>query len=274
MGSQYRAMHRLTVVVALAVAGCSKCSSTVVDAGAAPEPELVAFRSGERTLRGFVYRPAGNGPFPAVVFNHGSEELPGTKPGQGIFYVKNGFVLFVPHRRGQGESWDAGRSIGMEDVAGQGFVDALVAQSDDVMAAVAYVGALPFVDPKRVAVAGCSLGGIESLFAAERGTGLVAAVDFAGAAITWAGNPALQERMKLAARNAKVPVLLLQAENDFDTAPTRVLAEELKKAGKPGRGHVYPPHGKTHADGHGFCAGGQSPGWGDEVLAFLRDAMR
>lgn len=236
-------------------------------------PELVTYYSDLLTLHGFLYRPPGPGPFPAIVFNHGSEPLPGWKPDQAQFYVRHGFVLFLPHRRGQGRSRDAGTSINALDGASPAFVDALVAQSDDVMAAVAHVAALPYVDPRRVAVAGCSLGGIESLLAAERGTGLVAAVDFAGAAITWASNPALQDRMKLAARNARVPVFFLQAENDYDTAPSRVLSEEMKRAGKPMRVHIFPPRGTTAQDGHGLCMGGEHPPWGDEVLAFLADAM-
>jgi hypothetical protein len=38
----------------------------------------------------------------------------------------------------------------------------------------------------------------------------------------------------------------------------------------------HPPHadGTTHQDGHGFCLGGHQPPWGDEVLAFLAEAMR
>jgi dipeptidyl aminopeptidase/acylaminoacyl peptidase len=153
------------------------------------------------------------------------------------------------------------------------FVDELVAQADDVMAAVAYVSALPFVDTKRVAVTGASLGGIESLFAAERGAGIVAAVDCAGAAAMWAGNPWLQERMKLAARRAKVPVFFLQAENDYDTTPSKVLTDEMLAAGKSARLHIFPPNGTTTEEGHDLCAGGPSPPWGDEVLVFLREAM-
>jgi pimeloyl-ACP methyl ester carboxylesterase len=126
----------------------------------------------------------------------------------------------------------------------------------------------------RVAVSGCSLGGIESLFAAERGTGIVAAIDFEGAAQTWAANVPLQERMKLAARNAKVPVFFLQAENDFDTTPSRVLSDEMKRAGKPTRVHIFPPNGVTHEEGHSFCTGGRNPPWGAEVIAFLEEAMR
>jgi carboxymethylenebutenolidase len=237
----------------------------------------MTFPSGALTLHGFLYRPAGTGPFPAIVFNHGSEKLPGAKEGQAAFYEPHGFVLFVPHRRGQGRSQDQGRYIDdVYDDAGpdsSAFVDELVAQSDDVMAAVAWVAALPYVDARRIAVAGCSLGGIESLFAAERGTGIVAAIDFAGGAMTWATNAPLRERIKLAARNAKVPVFFLQAENDYDTTPSQVLSEELRRAGRPGGMHVFPPNGTSHEDGHAFCVGGERPPWGDEVLAFLREAM-
>jgi len=240
-------------------------------------PEFVTFASGPLTLGGFLYRPPGAGPFPAIVFNHGSEQAPGAKQGQAMFYVEHGFVLFVPHRRGQGRSKDAGVDINTIDLSTQpdspAFADALVAQTEDVIAAIAYVTALPYVDKNRIATAGCSLGGIESLLAAERGNGIVAAVDFAGAAITWAKNAPLRERMKVAARNAKVPVFFLQAENDFDTTPSRVLAEEMKKAGKPMRLHIFPPSGHTPMEGHGFCMGGKNPPWGEDVLAFLADAM-
>ena len=34
--------------------------------------ENVTFRSGDITLHGVVYKPEGAGPFPAVVYNHGS----------------------------------------------------------------------------------------------------------------------------------------------------------------------------------------------------------
>ncbi len=137
------------------------------------------------------------------------------------------------------------------------------------MAAVAYVHSLPYVDGARVAVAGCSFGGIVSLFAAERGTGINAAVDFAGGAMSWKHAPDLQVRMKQAARAARVPVLFIQAENDFDITPSRVLSEEMRKAGKPARMRIYPPNGTTHQEGHHLCYGSENPAWGDEVLSFL-----
>ena len=241
-------------------------------------PELVAFPSGSLLLHGWLWRPPGAGPFPTVVYNHGSESLPGWMPDEAKFFVRqHRFVLFVPHRRGQGRSADAGASVQeVFEASGRdasAMTDALVTQTDDVMSAIAYAASLPFVDAKRIAVAGCSLGGIESLFAAERGSGIVAAIDFSGGAMTWAASPSLQDRMKVAARNAKVPVFFLQAENDYDTSPSLVLSDEMKRAGKPVRVHVFPPNGTTHDEGHHFCIGSASPPWGDEVMEFLRGPM-
>jgi hypothetical protein len=34
-------------------------------------PETVTVVSGSRMLRGLIWRPAGEGPFPAILFNHG-----------------------------------------------------------------------------------------------------------------------------------------------------------------------------------------------------------
>ena len=139
---------------------------------------------------------------------------------------------------------------------------------------VVLVGCNSNVDKTRVATIGCSFGGIEALFAAEQGTGLVAAVDFAGASYMWSRSPPLRERMKTAARNAKVPVFFIQAENDADTSPTLLLSQEMTAAGKQARAHVFPPHGETIQDGHGFCVDGDDPAWGPEVLDFLMDTMR
>ena len=44
----------------------------------AAKPELIAFPSGDLALKGFVWKPEGPGSFPAIVWNHGSEKLPGT----------------------------------------------------------------------------------------------------------------------------------------------------------------------------------------------------
>ena len=266
----------LVMALVLTVLGCKGSSPNAPAAhdDAGPQAALVAFPAGPLTLHGYLYRPSGEGPFPAVVYNHGSERWPGDKRDEAMFYVPRGFVLFVPHRRGQGASSDAGEYIGDHASDHARVVGELVAQTGDVLAAIEYVGALPFVDRAHVAVAGCSFGGIVSLLAAERGEGIDAAVDFAGGAMSWARSPELQERMKQAARGAKVPVFFVQAANDFDTTPSLVLSEEMRRAGKPARVHVFPPNGSTPEEGHHLCRGGERPAWGDEVLDFLKQSAK
>src|SRR5947208_9334504 len=68
------------------------------------KPELIAFPSGDLALKGFVWKPEGPGPFPAIVWNHGSEKLPGTVGSIAPFFVSRGYTFLVPHRRGQGRS--------------------------------------------------------------------------------------------------------------------------------------------------------------------------
>jgi predicted alpha/beta-fold hydrolase len=69
-----------------------------------PQFEEVKFSSGKLILHGFIHKPKGNGSFPAILMNHGSEQFP--KSGQRIVdpYVNQGYVVFFPHRRGQGYS--------------------------------------------------------------------------------------------------------------------------------------------------------------------------
>jgi dipeptidyl aminopeptidase/acylaminoacyl peptidase len=77
--------------------------------------ETVTINAGGRTLHGVLYRPVGPGPFPAVLYNHGS--APGTLNDQafevlGPLFVSRGWVFFAPYRRGQGLSASAGPYIG------------------------------------------------------------------------------------------------------------------------------------------------------------------
>jgi dienelactone hydrolase len=243
----------------------------------AAEPQLVAFPSGDLELRGFIFKPEGNGPFPAVLYNHGSEKLPGSKPGIGNFFAANGYVLFVPHRRGQGRS--PGNYImdalsGVQRMArGPLMVQLLDQQSQDVAAALDFLKKLPYVDPGRIAVAGCSFGGIQTVLAAEKDLGLRAAVAFAPGAMTWRDSIEIQERLITAVKRTVVPVFLIQAENDYDLSPTRELSKEMQQAGKAHRAKIYPPYGETQSDGHGgFCGKGVVV-WGNDVLSFLASAL-
>lgn len=84
--------------------------------------EVVSFPSGDLTLQGVVYKPKGTGPFPAVVYNHGS--APGMLSRDafealGPVFASHGWVFFGPYRRGQGLSASAGPYIGDEIAAAE-----------------------------------------------------------------------------------------------------------------------------------------------------------
>ena len=261
---------------------CIPASPTAQDVGASPPypSQTVDYTSGPLTLRGQVFKPAGPGPHPAVLFLHGGgDDYTKEVAAVGPLYARNGFVLFVPFRRGQGLSVGRGEWINEPlrrefDANGGPARMRLMAQllvteqMDDVLAALKYLEKQPYVDAKRIAVAGNSFGGILAVFSAERASGIRAVVASAPAAQNWARGPELREKLLSAARNAKVPVFFFQAANDYNLDPTEKLAAEMMAAGKPQVRKIYPAFGMSVEEGHGFgYFGGQV--WGSDVFAFL-----
>src|SRR6266700_5060627 len=241
-------------------------------------PQEVVFPSVGRQLHGFLWKPEGSGPFRAIVWNHGSEKLPGSQPALANFYTAHSYVFFVPHRRGQGRS--PGDYI--QDQIAQAppserarrMVELQQAEVEDVIASLNYLKSRPFVDPARIAISGCSYGGIQTLLAGERDLGVKALVPFAPGAMSWEHNPPLQERLKEAVAHAKAPIFLLQAENDFNLAPSHELSKEAKKNNVDFQSKIYPAVGSSHEDGHGkFCAI-TTDVWSKDVLAFLEAHMK
>src|SRR4051812_41944726 len=53
-------------------------SASLAGQQSAHNKQAVTFKSGQLTLAGVVYKPDGPGPFPIVVWNHGSEKMPGS----------------------------------------------------------------------------------------------------------------------------------------------------------------------------------------------------
>jgi cephalosporin-C deacetylase-like acetyl esterase len=102
----------MILLVAALLSGCGHASPQQRYEQPPAEARHVAFRAADGAqLHGFLYLPEGGGPFPAVLWNRGSEKWPGWQPGLAAFYTANGFAFFIPHRRGQGRSSDAGAYI-------------------------------------------------------------------------------------------------------------------------------------------------------------------
>jgi dipeptidyl aminopeptidase/acylaminoacyl peptidase len=243
--------------------------------------DVVMFPSGEVTLHGVLYKPEGTGPFPAVVYNHGSAAgmlSKGAFDALGPVFASHGWVFLGPYRRGQGLSASAGPYIGDQIAAAEksGGVSAGAAAMvrlletdhlNDQLAALAWLLKQSFVQPDRIAVAGNSFGGIETVLGAERGH-YCAAIDSAGGAQSWAEAPELQSLMTRAVRNAKAPIFFFQAANDYDLSPSKTLAAVMKNAGKTYQLKIYPSYGNSSSDGHTFGYFG-SEVWADDVFRFL-----
>lgn len=264
----------------IALSAVSLLALSATSFSAQTSPESVTFNSGSLTLHGSVWKPPSAGPHAAVLYNHGSERSVDHLAALGPMFTSRGYVLFVPERRGHGRSADQGRWIGdaLEEEQETNGMDAYAKMMirlletqhlDDQLAALGYLKSRNDVDPNRIAIAGCSFGGIQTLLAGERRTGARAGVDFAGAAATWERSPLIAERLRAAVRRAEMPIFFVQAENDYNTAPSRELAAEMEKLGKPNQLKIFPPFGTTPQEGHTpFCANG-GPVWGPDVFQFL-----
>jgi dienelactone hydrolase len=273
-------------VVLLTIGGVSLAAPAAEEAesgGPPPDARLVSFPSGELTLRGYLYKPQGPGPFPAIVWNHGSEPKPGWGPHLAKFYTSHGYVFFMPHRHGQGRSpgdYIMDLESRLKESGGrarymQGSVELQELYNLDVVAAVEWLKKQPFIDPKRMVMGGVSFGGIQTVLSAEKGLGLRGFIPFAPGAMSWAGNPLLGERLLSAVQKSTVPIFLIQAKNDYNLAPSEVLGAALRKKGPPNASKVYPQFGDGPKDGHGrfACSEEGTAIWGPDVLAFLNTVL-
>jgi carboxymethylenebutenolidase len=258
------------LVIAFLLAGKNTSGQTA-------RPELIGFKSGDLELKGYVWKPSGDGPFPALLWNHGSEKSPGPINSVAPYFVEKGYVFFVPHRRGQGSSpgpyiMDELNALS-RDNRNRMLVELHEIHLEDQLAGLEYLKSLTFVDRNRIAVMGFSFGGIQTMLAVERGLGYRVAVNCSGAAESWRGSSSLQSRLIAAARKATIPVFFLQAENDHDLTPNRVLSEEVRKSGQPVEAKVYPAFGSGPRDGHSFCGRGTKT-WGPDVLKFIETYLQ
>ncbi len=246
------------------------------------EPEVVHFQNQTIALAGELFKPKGDGPFPAILYNHGS--APGMLNSQaskiiGPLFAERGWAFFMPYRRGQGLSAKAGPYIGdeLEDARKRGgkkerFATMVTLLStdhlQDQLAALQWLKSQKFIQATRVAAAGNSFGGIEAVLGVAQAP-YCAAVDASGGAETWSEAPELQGLLKAAVRKSNAPIFFFQAENDFDLSPSKVLFTEMKQAGKEAALKIYPPYGSSNSDGHNFAYLGSAT-WFKDVFAFVQ----
>ena len=245
---------------------------------------LVTYPSGQYQLPGYLYKPPGDGPFAAVIWNHGSEKSPRAQAELARFYTAQGYVFFAPLRHGHGTApgpyiGDLQRELRDTEkdptVVQRKIVGLHELYNQDVIAAVAWLKQQPYVDREKLIMSGVSYGGIQTVLSAEQGLGMRGFVAFAPAAMSYA-NVQLRERLKAAVRNAQSPLFVLQAKNDYSTGPTEMLDPILKLNGEPSRSKLYGEFGSTHQHGHGAfaCWSLGIMTWGNDVLEFIDAATK
>ncbi|HEY7637257.1 MAG TPA: alpha/beta fold hydrolase [Gemmatimonadales bacterium] len=253
-----------------------------------PFADTVIVSSGKLRLHALLWQPRGPGPFPAVLFNHGSYGAgdpvkPDEPAAVGPVFARHGYVFLFLFRRGVGLSADQGeadgdlmaKALAEQGQAGRNAVQLQLLENEEMneaLAGLAFLQALPQVDPGRVAVAGHSFGGSLSLLLAARDSAVRAAVLFSGSARSWGASPELRAHLMDALRHSP-PLFFIHAENDYSTAPGKALAAEMRRLGRPYRLEIYPAVGKTTREGHSLVYRSVAT-WEPDVFAFLEQHLQ
>jgi dienelactone hydrolase len=208
-------------------------------------------------LEATLFRPDRSGRFPLVVFNHGSTG-PGAIPAtltltfraQAHYFVRRGFAVVVPMRKGRGSSegsYDEPYGCG-PDVVSVGVSSAL----RDLDGVLDHLLQQAYADGDRLLMAGQSRGGYLSVVYAAVGRHrdrLRAVVNFAGG---WSGercgdrnSPGYAD----AGRRSRLPMLWLYGERDSYYSPSAIRGyfEAFERAGGNGRLVLF---GGLPGDGH------------------------
>ena len=244
-----------------------------------------AFEHGERiTLEMVTFKPAGLGPFPTLVFNHGSTGTGNdpslftstvTSPALAKHFNDRGWMVMFPQRRGRGKSgglYDEGfepdRSQYSDDprYALPGFEHALV----DVACVVDHLLARADVDREHLLIGGHSRGGFLALaFAGVRPDLFRGVLNFVGGWVDEHGPASEMINPVIARRGAKFPgsSVWLYAKNDpfYSVAHSRKNFHAFEVAG--GQGHFHVLETLPGQDGHHILS--LTGLWGPVVDGFL-----
>ena len=266
-----RALVRTAALAAALVAGLVSAAAQAQEEHSYYGPRLVeekvriATASG-RSIAATILRPDAQGPFGAVILNHGvsasarerARESSDLMINAAAVFARRGYVVVLPLRRGFGATGgDMAEDPG--SCSNPDYKSAEQNAADDVMAAYDYARALPYVDGNRMMLAGQSAGGMVSVFTAatRQPQGLVAVLAFAAGR---GGDPDVNPGIPCAiepvarvfdslGRTIRVPVLFNYAENDLFFSPkvSRGWYERFTANGASAEYALQPAFGK---DGH------------------------
>jgi dienelactone hydrolase len=198
-------MHRLFVLLTAAVALIFD-----VRAGIAANPEHIEISAGDARLKAVLFRPEGNGPFPAVVGLHNCTGLMNRAGVMGTRYSdwaerlsRNGFAVLLP---------DSNRSRGLGSQCGARSRPVRVDRElvADANAARLWLQRQPWVAADRISLLGWSSGANAALWAVRTRIPVTEGPDFRSAVAFYPGC----RRLGVSAWSARVPTLILIGRAD------------------------------------------------------------
>lgn len=232
----------------------------------------------ELRLEGFLYRPSSPGPFPVLIFNHGSTGALRVSPTSTAFFrypevarffVERGWAVLMAMRRGRGasggdylERYDCDRAILSAGV------DRAV---EDMDAVIAYVSSKSWADTSRLLLGGMSRGGLLSMvYSSRRPTKAKGVINFAGGWTIERCDDSIRfntDTFAEAGRGNKLPMLWLYSENDRNYRPRAIHSyhRAFTQAGGTAELRLFPPIGY---DGHILLPGAVDV-WRTPVSDFL-----
>ena len=251
-------------------------------------PEFIdtPFVEGEKAVRLelLVRKPQGPGPFPTVVFNHGSTgrgdnpdlfQRSWASPTVASYFVEKGWMVLFPQRRGRGasggrydEGFETDRSrYSCQPALSLPGVDRAIADLDAVMAHVRRRGD---VLQGRILIAGQSRGGILSLaYAGERPDAFVGVVNFVGGWMSdrCSGGAEINATTFKRGARFKGHTLWLYGESDpfYSLSHSRANFQAFLAAGGKGRFESYWVPGQN--SGHAVIAHPQL--WAEHMAEYL-----
>ena len=218
------------------------------------------------TIAATILRPEAQGPFGAIILNHGvsasarerARESSDLLINAAAVFARRGFVVVMPLRRGFGATGgDMAEDPG--SCSNPDYRTAETNAADDVMAAYDYARSLPYVDGNRMMLAGQSAGGMVALYTAgtRQPQGLQAVLAFAAGR---GGDPDINPGIPCAiepvarifdmiGKQIRVPVLMNYAENDLFFSPkvSRQWFDRMNASWSDAEYALQPSFGK---DGH------------------------
>ena len=234
------------------------------------------------------YRPPGDGPFPWVVLSHGTAPDPSANARIGRSrnlpvareWVKRGYALLVPVRRGYGDSGGTHLADSYGTCDKPDFRRAGEAASKDLHATIHWARGQRDLDGRRWLLAGQSAGGFASIYTASKNpAGLQVVLAFSSGR---GGNPDTRPREPCAsdhlatlyrdiAPKVRVPVLFFYAENDEYIGPRvqKLWFDAFRDGGGRAEYVMVPPFPERR--GHGvFPAQKGIPIWTAAVASFYK----